>query len=198
MKKKTRSTLNQKVITPNMTLEESELEVYKYIQQGKNYREIAQVEFLINNTIRRFNPSQIHKIKEKFEPKIVSSNQDPDKALVFNLFKKGTSPTDVLIQTGLSFEFVDKAYAEFLEFEKKVVVPAWFEEYLYDLAFTMRECDGLNEVYACLKEAVDSYVELQKHVYSCSQCGEPIKMREKSLEDAMQYLSSKWHHTVCP
>ena len=179
------------------TLSSAELKVYELIQKGENYRNIAKTEFVINGVVKRFNPSQISQIKGKFEAKSGTNNLDPDKAKVFKLFKKGLTSTDVLIQTGLSFEFVDKAHEEFLEFENKVIVPHWVEEHLFELATEIRECNNWNDVYRCMKETVESHNKLQKHYYFCCKCSNPMPIREKSLQDAIDYLSGKWGHKDC-
>lgn len=179
------------------TLPSAELKVYELIQKGENYRNITKTEFVVDGVVKRFNPSQISQIKAKFEAKSGSNNQDPDKAKVFKLFKKGLTPTDVLIQTGLSYDFVNKAYQEFLEFEKRVTVLKWVEEYFFELAWDIKECNNWNDVYSCMKKAVESHRELKEHFYYCCECGEQIPIRGKSLEDARNYLSERWHHKVC-
>ena len=72
----------------NMTLEEAEKLIFEQIKQGKNPREISQLEIPIDGVVRKFNINQIHKIKEKFSPKIQEKHRDPDKAWLFNYSKK--------------------------------------------------------------------------------------------------------------
>ena len=73
------------------TLQKVRKTVYAKLCQNINPKEITQIPFLIDDKITRFNPAQIRKIREEFEPKIEQNNQDPDKALTFKLFKKGVS-----------------------------------------------------------------------------------------------------------
>ena len=102
------------------TLEEAEQQIYRLVKSGKNFRDIVKSTFLINDTLKRFSLSQISNIKNKFELKINESNRDAEKALVFKLFKQGKSPTEVLIKTGLSYDYIKKAREEYLEFQKAI------------------------------------------------------------------------------
>jgi len=99
-------------LTPT-TLQEAKKIVYAKLCQNINPKEITQIPFLIDEKVTRFNPAQIRKIREEFEPKIEQNNRDPDKVLVFKLFKKGVSPIDVIIQTGLPSKYVEAAYQEY-------------------------------------------------------------------------------------
>ena len=143
------------------TLGSIKRKVYELIKKGQNYRDIAKTEFVVDAVVRRFNPSQISQIKAKSKAKSGTNNLDPDKAKVFKLFK-GLTPTDILIQTVLSFEFVNKAHQEFLEFENQVTISRWFDESINELAIEVDECNNLNDVYRALKKTVESHHELQE------------------------------------
>lgn len=178
-------------------LAEAEAKIYEFVQKGENYRNITKIEFVINGVVKHFNPSQISQIKAKFEAKSGLNHQDPDKAKVFKLFKSGQMTTNVLIETGYSFEFVKKAYDEFLEFEKMVAVPKWFEESVYDLLYDIRICKNWNDVYHGISDAVSSHKELEEHYFNCSRCSDLIPIRGKSLHAAINYLSKNWGHKEC-
>jgi len=108
------------------------------------------------------------------------------------------SPTDALIKTGLSFEFVSQAHKEFLEFEKLTIVPQWFEEHMYELAYEIRECSELSEVYQCLKKAVKSHIEFEKLKYPCYVCEEPMRIGQTEWPGVKELLiSKKWKHAKC-
>jgi len=190
---------NQNLITVN-SLEEAEKQVYKLIQANKNPREISQIGFSINGVVKRFNPVQIREIKAKFEPKIPENNRDQDKSRVFSLFKKNKKPVDVIIQTGLNYEYVKKSYDEFLEFEENTIVPKYWLDNLEEFADYVTDPDGPNKlghIHCAFSVAKESHIELQKHFFYCCKCGEEIRIRENTLEAAHNFLSSKWGHSEC-
>jgi len=187
-----------------ITLEQAEREIYDMILRGDNYNQISQVKFAINGNSRRFNPSQISKIKAKFEEKqqkikdeTKAENKDENKAIVFELFKKGAKPIDVIIKTRLEYAFVKKSYEEFLEMDGKKTVPSWFESGLYELSGGIKHCKNITDVYHCIQNAFNAYDELQTHVFFCSRCKESISIRGQTLDDASRYLSEKWYHKNC-
>ncbi len=185
---------------PVNSIDAAEKIILENINNGKNYRDIAQITFSINGTIKRFNPSQISQIKAKNEENQAQSRRDPDKALAFKLLKSGTSPTDVLIKTGLPSEFVKEANEEFLDFEDQTTVyNAWIDN-LHDISLKIRSPTGPNslvDIALAFERAKDSHLELENYVCSCSVCGESMRISDEMLEDAKKYLSSKWHHSSC-
>lgn len=58
----------QETVLKFNTIDEVEKAVYDQRKFGKNFRDIAQTGFDIIGNVKRFNPSQISKIKAKFEP----------------------------------------------------------------------------------------------------------------------------------
>lgn len=194
------SKTKQEIILKFNTIDEAEQAVYDQVKSGKNFRDIAQTGFDISGNIKRFNPSQISKIKAKFEPKLPENNRDPDKATVFSFFKKNKKPTDVIIETGLSYEYVKKSYEEFLEFEKKVIIPKYWLDDLEDAGYYVIYSDGENKlehIRNAFITAKDSYLELESHIYYCCKCEEPIPIKDKTLQAACDYLSQNWGHAEC-
>lgn len=182
------------------TLDEAEKAVYEYVKSGKNFRDIAQTGFDIVGNIKRFNPSQISKIKAKFEPKPAENHLDQDKSKVFALFKKNKKPTDVIIETSLSFDYVKKAYEEYLEFEKQMIVPKFWINNLEKFADSITNPDGKNKlghIHYALSVAAKSHLELQTHIYYCCVCKKPMSIKNESLQSACDYLSQKWGHAEC-
>ena len=185
---------------PVNSIDAAEKIILENINNGKNYRDIAQITFSINGTIKRFNPSQISQIKAKNEENQAQSRRDPDKALAFKLLKSGTSPTDVLIKTGLPSEFVKEANEEFLDFEDQTTVYNEWIDNLHDISLKIRSPTGPNslvDIALAFERAKDSHLELENYVCSCSVCGESMRISDEMLEDAKKYLSSKWHHSSC-
>jgi len=179
------------------TLQEAKKTIYAKLCQNINPKEITQISFLIDDKITRFNPAQIRKIREEFEPKIEQKNRDPDKALCFKLFKKGKLPVDVIIETGLTYEFVMKAYEEYCRLQGKKIVPIWFYEEVMESIKVIDERYFEINIEEAMNKFVDAYQELEDHVYSCYGCGKNIPIRNRTLEDSQQYLSSKWGHAEC-
>ncbi len=185
---------------PVNSIDAAEKIILENINNGKNYRDIAQITFSINGTIKRFNPSQISQIKAKSEENQAQSRRDPDKALAFKLLKSGTSPTDVLIKTGLPSEFVKEANEEFLDFEDQTTVYNEWIDNLHDISLKIRrptDPNRLVDIALAFERAKDSHLELENYVCSCSVCGESMRISDEMLEDAKKYLSSKWRHGNC-
>lgn len=194
------SKTKQETVLKFSTLEEAEKKLYEMVKSGTNFREIAKTGFDIAGNIKRFNPSQISKIKAKFEPKPSENHLDQDKSKVFSLFKKNKKPTDVIIETGLSFEYVKKAYEEFTELEGKMVVPKFWINNLENFADGISEKTGKNvlgHIHYAFSVAHNSHVELQSHIYYCCVCEEQIPIKDKTLQAACDYLSQKWGHAKC-
>lgn len=180
------------------TIHDAKKTVYAKLCENINPREISQIAFLINDKVTRFNPAQIRQIREELEPKLTENHLDHDKSHAFKLFKDHT-PTEVVIETGLSVEYVKNAYKEYLQFEGKTVISQGFENEIYHNAWQVDDsCETENDVIIALRKLVSSYKELESHTYNCSRCDTEIPIRNKSLQDAKQYLSEKWHHTECP
>jgi len=177
--------------------EEAEKIIYEQIKAGKNIREILQMEFSINGVEKKYNPYQIKKIKEKFEPNNESNNKDPDKASVFALLKKGFSPCDVVIKTNLSPEFVQKTYQEFLEFEGKQVVPKQTIQNLLNLGTTYARCNNLQDLHWLLKGAIANAKDFFKLNFNCVGCGQPLFIDDELIEAARKYLEKHWRHNTC-
>jgi len=182
------------------SLDQAEKIILEHINNGENYRDISQITFSINGTIKRFNPSQISKIKGKNEQSQAQNRHDSDKCLVYKMFRKGKNPTDVVIETGLNFEYVKKAYEEYLEFEEQELVPKYWLDNLEKFAGYVSEVsenNRLGDIHYAFSVAKESHLELEKFVFTCSKCDEDARINGKALEDAQQYLSSKWKHTDC-
>lgn len=180
------------------SLQEAKEKIYSDIQNGKNYRDIVKTKFDINDTIKTFNIQQISQIKEEFEPKIEESSLDNDKARVFKLFKKGYSPTDVIIKTKLNFEYVKEAWDQYAEINSKEIIPTVF----FDRLKSIIERGGwggtsLKTILNAVNEAVILANELDQYNFSCCECGGKIPIDGKTLEDVKKTLSKVCGHTKC-
>ena len=194
----TKSSLSLKNPQIKATLEEAETRVFQEIQDGKNPRVISQIEFEIEGQIKRFNPAQIRRIKEKFESKTKPENRDPDKAKAFKLFRKGFQPHLVLEKTKLPYSNVKEAWEQYLEFTKKKTVPDYFVNNIVNITKEIRKGNSYQDILDALWQICYAYDELKTHEYPCYNCGILIPIRGKSLEDAIEHLTeSKWQHSNC-
>lgn len=190
---------SQKIILKNMTIEEAEKTIYDKICRHTNFRDIAKTEFQISGVNKKFNISQISKIKEKFEPKTKSINLDPDKATVFKLFRDGLDPIDVIIETGLSYEYVKQSYEEFLEFEQKEVVPKRIMNSLRELGSKLWKIKDYGDIRDAMIVGVESRLLLiNEYVIPCCYCEIPMSIDGEMLEKTKKHLiSQQWHHVQC-
>ncbi len=191
---------NNEDTNKNMTLQEAKEQVYKLVQQGTNYRDIAKKEFLIEDRIKRFSISEISKIVKEFTPNDNTQNKDPDVAFLFTLFRKGYSPVDAVIKTGFKTEFVAEAYNQFLEFEDKVSVPEWFIDKLDKLSdrIIYKETRNLQDVVSCFEQAVLSYEQLRKFTYPCNACDKSMQLGDEDWKSAKSHLIKEgWGHGEC-
>jgi len=180
------------------SLDQAEKIILEHVNNGENYRDIAQITFDVNGTVKRFNPSQISKIKAKIEENQAQNAHDPDKSLVFKMFKAGKSITDVVIETKLEFDYVTKAHKEFLESEDKVTVPKWFYNEIMFLAGYPGYSHTLENATKVMYELMESDQILLQCFSNCTVCGnswdcevdEPMEVVKKNLRVA-------WHHEKC-
>lgn len=171
-----------------MTLVEAEKIIYEEIKAGKNYRDIAKMSFPIDSKIRRFNPSQIHKIKEKYEPNIIPVNRDSDKALAFKKMKEGISDDEIVIQTELPFEYVRNARQEYLECLDKVEVPKSVIKNLFEHVNPYSGCKNFNELEKGVKLAVEAAWELERFYPPCLECDVPMIFCNQDWNGAIRWL----------
>jgi len=180
------------------SLEQAEKIILEHVNNFENYRDIAQIAFDVNGTVKRFNPSQISKIKAKSQEKQAQNALDPDKSLVFKKLKEGKSVIDVVIETRLEFDYVKKAHEEFLESEDKVMIPEWFYSDVMFLAAYPGYRPTFENAIKGMYELMDADQMLQSIFSNCTVCGgswdweedEPVEVAKKNLRVA-------WHHERC-
>lgn len=181
-----------------MTLEQAEKIILEQLKAKKNMRDIVKMKFPINGVETGFNIAQIGQIKEKYLPKINVDNRDPDKAFCFKLFKKRLSPSQVVIKTNLSPEFVKKSYQEFLDFEEKEVFPKNELQDLYEMAKDrMYPSHNFSDLKHFIEQIVPDYDKYQELAFICKKCGKYLYPSGKSLDDARNYLAGKYVHYEC-
>jgi len=117
------------------TLETAETEVFRLIESKTNYRDICQIEFIINGIKKKFSLSQISKIKQKLSGESNSKldetkSESAQKAELFELFQNKESVIDVIIKTKLDSKLVDETYQEFTKLSSIFTVDATSLDYL--------------------------------------------------------------------
>jgi hypothetical protein len=112
-KKQKRTRKTRKIIC--QTREEAKNKVSELVNKGENYRNIAQIEFVINGSSKHFSILEICKIKDD-KTKISSEKNAGDIASkVFKLFEQGKQPTQIVIDLKLSPDRVKELYNTYLE-----------------------------------------------------------------------------------
>lgn len=177
--------------------EEFEQAVYSMVNDGTNYREILKKQFQMNGTKIKLNVTKIKQIKDKLSSNTSKLHRDSDKALMFKCFKEDMKPVDVVIKYGFDSDYVQKAYLEYIELENTVVIEFEIYDRIYCAVWRIKKFSNHYELCDWVDNAVDAYIELEKHVHFCSVCDEEIPIRGKSLEDVQTYLSQKWKHAEC-
>jgi len=179
------------------SLEKAEKIILEHINNGENYRDISQITFSINGTIKRFNPSQISKIKAKSEQNQAQNSHDSDKSTIFKMFKKGKKLTDVIIDTKLDYDYVKNAHKQYLDSEQLVEVPKSFYNKMMAIATCFGHDKTIFDVELDLGYLYRDHQRVQELVCNCSECGKDMKIDDEMLDDAKQYLSESWHHGQC-
>ena len=113
------------------TLETAETEVFRLIESKTNYRDICQIEFIINGIKKKFSLSQISKIKQKLSPKDNSNpsetkTESEQKAMLFELFQNKMTVIDVVIKTKLDSKLVNDAFLEYVKLSNVYIVKKKF------------------------------------------------------------------------
>ena len=201
MKSKTVSTRENEmdtVIKVN-SLQEANQKIYSLIQDGKNYREIAKIKFDINGSIKNFNVSQISKIKSEFEPKNEGTRFDKETAEVFRLFKKGDSPIDVVIKTGLTPDFVEQSLKKYVQLNSEQIVPnSFFYELEQSLSPRYLPSERTPNGYlSTIRGAMEMVETGENGLYWCPKCEDIVELEGNSIEDIQRFLIRRKVHLDC-
>lgn len=185
----------------DMTLDEARNEIFRRIQRGESYREIVKTEYRIDGRIKRFNISEVSKIKQEFTGQASGSkNKDPDMAFLFEEFDKEESLADIVKKTQLSPNFVKQAHDKYIEFRDKRVIPGWIVDELYEFASKIKgeEVTDLEEVLDHLQEAVIRYMK-PKFIFPCAKCKKPIELDSYAWKEVYSFLvfERRWGHADC-
>jgi len=193
----------EKEIIPCETLEDAEKIVSDKRAAGINPRVIAQTTFLINDQEKRFNIVQISKIqKNNDQNQNNESNSDTaprnsDKALVFKLFQEGLGPVDVVIKTGMSVEYVEKSYQEYLDFTNQELIAKDDTKWLYKLASRYSKCNDTYQLEMILEECIEKALQYKKLDFQCPICEENIQFSHHHIEWVRDKLNKSWSHEKC-
>lgn len=194
----------EKEIIPCETLEDAEKIVSDKRAAGINPRVIAQTTFLINGQEKRFNIVQISKIQknnDQNQNNELNSNTNPrdnDKSLVFKLFKEGLGPEDVVIETGMSVDYVGESHQEYLDFKNQMIFPKEDLDWYYRLMLPYRKCEDPAQLGNAIQNVVRDALNYRKLNYPCTNCGEIIEFNTQEIEWVRTRLSENWGHSKCP
>ena len=179
------------------SIEDAEKIIYEKANQGINNRDIVKIEFDINGFLKKFNPYQIKKIKEKFEsPKI--NNINAEKAILFELFSKGVDLADAVIQTKLDPKFVNDVYAEYLEMKNISIIPkSLYDELIQHGKNLESNCNTIDDVVHALDYGFECLTELNRFYFPCRFCNTPVIIDEEIIKGTIQWMQTKWTCGYC-
>ncbi len=143
-----------------VTLDEARKEIQKLVQQGVNFREIAQTKFLIGDRIKKFSIGEISKIKNESIGKIdESQNKYQDASFLFMLFDKGRHPTDIVIEYKLDPDFVQQVYKKYGEMKNMYLIPTWMKDKMFETALRIsgQNSTDMKEAFRYIEDTVNFY-----------------------------------------
>lgn len=185
--------------TPVKNLDEMKRMVHDMSQKNFNIKDIVKKKFCINGQIIGLNPTKVKKINSEIE-QLDLPKKEPSHVELLKLFKDGVSRTNAVIKTKCTFEEVNKAYQQFVEFENKTEVPKWFIDGIFlQVQRIHRNTTKYENVFNTLREAVDESIKFRSFTYSCKRCGLPMMILGPEWPDIKRFLISEgWRHDVCP
>ncbi len=174
------------------SIEDAEKIIYEKINQGTNTRDIVKIEIDINGILKKFNPYQIKKIKEKFEiPK--NDNRNTDKAVLFELFEKGVDVINAVIQTKLDPKFVNEVWIEYLEIKNICTISKSSYDQLFQRGKKIKsECNTIDDVLTALDDGFIYLTELNKFYFPCRVCKCPVIIDDQIINQTIRWMQSKW------
>ena len=195
------------------TLEQAETEVFRLIESKTNYRDICQIEFMINGIKKKFSLSQISKIKQKLSGKDNSNlsetkSESEQKAELFELFQNKMTVIDVVIKTKLDSKLVNDSFLEYSKLHGDSIVSTKVldrvEELLYEFDeefdYVNYECNTPERIIRALKEYATKFREtLHQFQYPCNVCKKLITMDESEWKGTarLAIIQSGWSHDEC-
>jgi len=174
------------------SIDDAEKIIYEKIKQGTNIRDIVKTEFDINGILKKFNPYQIKKIKEKFEtPKL--DNINSDKAILFEIFDKGDDVITAVIQTKLDPKFVNDTCMEYLEIKNICTIPKSSYDQLFQRGKKIKsQCNTIDDVLSALDNGFNYLTELNRFYFPCRFCKCPVIIDDQIINQTIRWMQSKW------
>lgn len=151
---------NKKKKIISMTLDEAKKEVLRLVQQGVNFREIAQIQFLIGDRIKKFSIGETSKIKNEAIGKVdESQNKFHDASFLFMLFDKGRHPKDIVIEYKLDPDYVQQVYKKYCEMNDLYVISQSIKDKIYEIAerISGHEPEDMDKAFVYVNEAAEVY-----------------------------------------
>lgn len=195
---------NQEIVCTSLA--EAEHRVLELRNQGVPYNKLTGIPFKIGDRIKRFNPKQISAISKTTGTIQESNKSDMPKndnkiQTIFSLLKNGKSRTEIVIQTGIEPEVVNKAFEQYLEFENYIkcskrdyqkmrsLVLEYYMRLKHNpvpLEITFKE---ISRVFDELYEIFDTYMKEPELVFRCSKCKKLTNFDQDDFDAAVAYLS---------
>ena len=168
-------------------LDEREKAIIADVDRGLTYQEITKKHHV--------SPKTIKAIRDRGKKKPALLDEGEIAAVVFDLFRKGKRPDQVVIESKLQPDRVMKLCEQFMEMKRRFV-PSKNDLADLDEIYDTIEIDMKNRNLRTLKDRVRKLTEhFQRTHIPCSRCGKPI-----DLADEAYYLRGiSFHHTPnCP
>ena len=107
------------------SIEEEEKAIYRLILEQVPQNKIIQIEFNVKGISRHHNPSDISKIKKKFENKNSENFNDDSykEAKLFELYENGHDMVQAKIQTRYDTELIERIWGLYVKWKGIRIIP---------------------------------------------------------------------------
>jgi len=147
------------------SIEEEEKEIYQLILEQVPQNKIIQIEFIVNGVSRHHNPSNISKIKKKFENKNSENVNDDSykEAKLLEIFVNDGDRVQAKIQTRYETELIERAWEIYVKWKgEKIISKSTFDELMES---TLKFDHHFNDPTSNIS---DMSIELMKEYFTSS------------------------------
>lgn len=170
-------------------LDEREKAIIEDVGRGLTYQEITKKHHV--------SPKTIKAIRDRGKKKPAPPDDGEIAAVIFDLFRKGKRPEQVVIERKLQPDRVMKLYEQFMEMKRRIV-PSKNDLAELDEIYDTIDIDMKNRNLRTLKDRVRKLTEhFQRTQIPCSMCGKPVDLADESSIRFLRGISLR-HTTGCP
>ncbi len=180
---------------------ETELKHYALglIKEGATYRQIVEKKFYVAGKRQRLNISKVSRwtkgVREVANDVTTGTRTGEIASAAFQHFRKGESPSDVVIALKLPPAMILDLYQQWAEMNGCLV----FSAYARSLVENENLIDGQSDLDSAIQRLVQDRIKLRAFHYHCNKCGGLIQASDVEWNWIRQngHLST-WGHTACP